>query len=373
MKKRIFLIFAANASSAKGDTILMKNLYFPLVDLGHEVFFLNYNDLVKKSANRNIEEISENIKTIFFNEHKKNAFDFFFYYLHALEITSSAVNEISKSVFTINYTTNFHQFDMYREQIKCSSLNLFATKIAEKEMSQITSDYYWIPFAANPKYYCISNDKKIDKISLIGTCYGPRAYYAWRILQNNIALNIYGPRWEVSVPKHIGRGAYALLLSLGKNDKAIDQTYRFLNEQILLKILSSYKSSIKGALTDEEYFDNIATSQAVINFPESRYNHDYNNPQVLICTNLRDFEVTMCGTLLITQRSEELKEFFKEDDEVIAFSNEFELVDKIKYYAQNPEAAKKIAMNGYLRAQKEHTWQERFKRLFDFINQKYGV
>ena len=110
-----------------------------------------------------------------------------------------------------------------------------------------------------------------------------------------------------------------------------------------------------------------------MNFPESRINHDYFNAEVLFGCNHRDFEVTMSGALLMTQYSDELEHFFIDGKEVISFKNEFEMIDKIKYYMSNERESLKIATAGYERALKEHTWEKRFEDLFDHLYENYSL
>ena len=91
------------------------------------------------------------------------------------------------------------------------------------------------------------------------------------------------------------------------------------------------------------------------------------NPNVLLGVNLRDFEVTMSGGFLITQFNKELPYFFKDGLEVVTFKNEYELVDKIKYYLKNESERKQISEGGYRRALMQHTWKNRFEKLFDYV------
>ena len=44
----------------------------------------------------------------------------------------------------------------------------------------------------------INNSIKKNELTFIGTPYGNRPYYLWRILQNELPLNIYGPFWKDS-------------------------------------------------------------------------------------------------------------------------------------------------------------------------------
>ena len=147
-----------------------------------------------------------------------------------------------------------------------------------------------------------------------------------------------------------------------------------LKELTILNLLNDqYKKHLNGSLTDKEMIEIYGSSKIILNFPESRVNHDYYNPEVLFGCNHRDFEVPMSGALLMTQYSDELEYFFNDGKEAISFKNEFEMIDKIKYYLSNENESEKIAMAGYERALKDHTWERRFADLFDYLHKNYSL
>ncbi len=78
----------------------------------------------------------------------------------------------------------------------------------------------------------------------------------------------------------------------------------------------------------------------------------------------RVFEIVGSGGFLLTQNADNLYEYFVDGKEIAIFNNKKELLEKINFYLQNEELRKEIALNGYLRALKEHTYEARFKELF---------
>ena len=118
---------------------------------------------------------------------------------------------------------------------------------------------------------------------------------------------------------------------------------------------------------DEEYVDILSRSKISLNFPESRKNHDYLNPEVTFGCNFRDFEIPLSMSLLLTQDSEELDYFYERDNEVITFGNEADMIDKASYYSNHHSEAEKIAKKGYERAIADHTWEKRFSKLFEYL------
>jgi len=68
-------------------------------------------------------------------------------------------------------------------------------------------------------------------------------------------------------------------------------------------------------------------------------------------------------------RIPEMLKHFEEDKEMLFYSSFEELVDKIKFYTkpENDEIRQKIKENARKRAIKDHTWEKRFKKIFEII------
>ncbi len=66
--------------------------------------------------------------------------------------------------------------------------------------------------------------------------------------------------------------------------------------------------------------------------------------------NIRTYEIPATGTLMLSERSEELLNLFAEDREAVYFSNPDELRQKVEYLLQNPALIESIAEAGYKKA-----------------------
>jgi|GEM_PF-2170540 len=87
------------------------------------------------------------------------------------------------------------------------------------------------------------------------------------------------------------------------------------------------------------------------------------NP-LAVQTKLRHFEVPGCSAFQITNKNPELEKLFKPDEEIVFYSTDTELFDKVKFYLNNDETREKIAQAGYNRALEEHTLDKRVQSLF---------
>ena len=140
---------------------------------------------------------------------------------------------------------------------------------------------------------------------------------------------------------------------------------------LLKEIVEVYPNSINEFLSDQEYTSLLQKSSIILNLPESRFNHDYSNPNVLIGANLRDFEVPTAGSLLLTQANDEIKSMFENDKEIITFENEWEMIDKARFYINKPYSATKIAEAGNARVKKDHLWEHRFTMFFKYLKENH--
>lgn len=79
--------------------------------------------------------------------------------------------------------------------------------------------------------------------------------------------------------------------------------------------------------------------------------------------NMRLYEATGVGTLLLTDRKDNLGELFEVGKEVVVYSSPEEAVELIQYYIAHPEEARAIALAGQARTLRDHTYQRRMEEL----------
>ena len=80
-------------------------------------------------------------------------------------------------------------------------------------------------------------------------------------------------------------------------------------------------------------------------------------------SNMRLFEATGVGSLLITDEKDNLGEFFEVGKEIETYGDADELVDKIKYFLTHEEQRARIARAGQARTLSEHTYLHRMREL----------
>jgi SAM-dependent methyltransferase len=86
--------------------------------------------------------------------------------------------------------------------------------------------------------------------------------------------------------------------------------------------------------------------------------------------NMRLFEATGCGALLITDYKENLDELFEIGKEVIAYRSPEECAALVKYYLAHPDQAAKIAQAGQQRTLKEHSYHLRMEQTAEILERQ---
>jgi spore maturation protein CgeB len=372
-KKRIYLTLAIQASSGYNDFTWKYIFFDTLVKMGHDVVLYTYDEarIIDGERSNNINYISNNILNHFELNYKFKPFDIFFSYYHSLQVVPELFKRVREKSICINYTTNFHQIDTYTPLLQEANLSIYASSDAESYFKSHNINSYYLPFAGLKKNI-IFNPNKNNNISFLGTSYGHRPYYLWRCLQQKLPIQIYGANW-------VNTNLYSSNLRLLKLQKeilfnepsALDTIYRSMTDLIIYDINKKYKNYINNPVSDEDYNILLSKSSIILNIPESRFGHDFTNPNVLIGANLRDFEAPTSGAFLLTQENDEIKSFFEVGKEIETFCNEWELIDKCKFYLKNPKIILKIAKAGQKRVINEHLWQHRFDLLFLHLNKLY--
>ena len=75
--------------------------------------------------------------------------------------------------------------------------------------------------------------------------------------------------------------------------------------------------------------------------------------------NMRLFEATGVGSLLLTDYKDNLDSFFKIDTEILAYNSIQEAVEKAMYLLDNPSVALRISEAGKKRVLQDHTFYNR--------------
>ncbi len=84
----------------------------------------------------------------------------------------------------------------------------------------------------------------------------------------------------------------------------------------------------------------------------------------------RTFEVPGCGGFLMTGDADNLRDYYIDGREIVVFRNVGDLVKKIRYYLTHDREREAIAKAGYERTLRDHTYEKRFRDIFEAMGLK---
>ena len=134
----------------------------------------------------------------------------------------------------------------------------------------------------------------------------------------------------------------------------------FKNIKIFYKIIYIFVFS-KNPIFGQNMFDVLKNTKILINkhIEDTEY-----------AGNMRLFEGTGLGCLLITDYKKDLEKLFKIGEDVVIFDNEKYILEKISFYLKDNNARINIAKNGYNKTKSFHNYLNRVNELDKFIKKK---
>ena len=256
-----------------------------------------------------------------------------------------------------------------------------AVMLLNKDNNSIYKKYgtkcVFAPYASNPYFFkdLRDNNKIVNKICFAGTPYGTRCIPLNMLLRNELNVDLYANSKSIEQANIAG----ASLSSKEKISILFNKMrYKVGRKIIFGAIASKFKKnerllknsqflSIYDAVSltkTNELYSNYSLS---ISMPEARNTGYLKRPVNIV--HLRNFEIPMSAGLQISRYMPELAEYFEEDKEIVFYRNAEELCDKVKWYTDpsHQGIVNTMKTNARNRAENEHTWYKRFKKVFNEI------
>ncbi|EFK95346.1 Spore protein ykvP [sediment metagenome] len=130
-------------------------------------------------------------------------------------------------------------------------------------------------------------------------------------------------------------------------------------EKEKLSKTSSIKKAYKGPIWGIEMYQALQNGKIGFN-RHIGVARDYAN-------NMRLYEVTGVGTLLLTDYKKNLAKIFQPGKECLAYKDDRECLSLAEYYMTHHKEREDIAQAGHARTLAEHTWRHRMEELLGII------
>ena len=251
--------------------------------------------------------------------------------LYTDQFDPSVVDQLREYTQTLCF---FHD-DTWRVEYShywAQHFDYFTTPDIYGEMKYCESGLYnaiHFPFGCNEQVYRkIDVPKKYD-VSFVGGWHPYREWLIKRLEKNGINVKVMGRRWPNGEVDQVGM-------------------VRLFNESRINLNLSN------SAPWDARYL--VSSPRAIINRLRSKKNIEQ--------LKARIFECNGCGSFQLSYYVEGLESYYKLNREVAVYSDPDDLLEKVKFYLKYEELRESIAVSGFERTLKDHTFSARFKKVF---------
>lgn len=300
------------------------NFYQSLKQMGHEVELFDYageiEALGKTTMNQKLLSRVQEWQP-----------DVTLFSLYTDQFEPSTVNQLRNHTKTLCF---FHD-DTWRVEYSrfwATHFDFFTTPDVYGEMKYREIGLHnaiYFPFGCNEQiFHKMDVPKKYD-VSFVGGWHPYREWLIKRIRKAGINVAVAGYRW----PKG-----------------EIDQTgmVKLFNESRINLNLSN------SASWDLRYL--ASTPKGLINRLRSKKNIEQMKARI--------FEVNGCGAFQLSYFVEGLANCYDIDSEIGVYADSDDLIEKIKFYLAQDKLRESIALAAYKRTLKDHTFEQRFKHVF---------
>lgn len=216
----------------------------------------------------------------------------------------------------------------------------------------------------------IPDSKRIIDVSFIGTLGSKttidgNAYrdHLLEFLLQETDINVWTPT-RLSGANILYQNALFFYCNLKKGNFKNFWKHQSLGTNIL-SLQKRYPKRIHEAKYGLDMFEILSRSKITINCHNPLSSGDYP-------ANMRLYEATGMGALLITDYKRYLPDIFEPDKEVITYKTKEECAEKIQYFLEHEKERESIARAGQKRTLEDHTWEKRICELLNII-EKYRV
>jgi spore maturation protein CgeB len=331
---------------------------------------------------RTTDQILEEVR----NAHRQRTIDLFLSYFYNAHFDPAGFDEIRRlGIPSVNfYCNNIYQFGHVAAIAARADFSWHPEREAKASYLAVGGRPVWVQMGADPCLYRpIDGLERQRKACFVGQRYADRERWLGALVDANVPIDVYGRGWadtgEIggAAPQermYLGRaravpGSFDSYLRLARREVeqngmfggvkrlSAQAKYRFERRRLEKKI----RPRAKGPADDVAKV--FSAYEVCVNF-SNVWADGRPGSQLIPHVRLRDFEGPMSRTCYLTGHSDEICEFYAVGQEIDTYRDESELVDKARFYLNNPDRAERLRTAGHQRALRDHTWRGRFEELF---------
>jgi len=260
----------------------------------------------------------------------------------------------SKAKTLIWMTDDHWQFEIYSKHYAFDYSFVVTTD------SQAPAKYHRIGYknvihsqwACNHFLYKPLSLPKIYDVTFVGAPHGNRRKIINKIKKAGINIQCWGSGWPNS---RVSQEEMIKIFSQSKINLNFTKSSGVLWQELGLVFMRRNPDRSFALRNPNEWLDRIKA------IPASLWSHQIKG---------RNFEIPGCRTFLLTEYADNLKDYYEIGKEIDCFTSISELIEKIKYYLANDDKRERIAQAGYVRTLKDHTFENRFHKIFQTVSLK---
>jgi spore maturation protein CgeB len=348
-------------------THMEKWQYFHVIDAleknGHEV--LVFNPVVfKKSLKEEISALKKNLQAV----------DVF--------LTCSGVNELKYDHLNLlNQNNKISKILICFDNLQDPYLHLPIVKhfdlvwLTSKENIDLFRKYevkklIFMPYAARVLNNNELSSKITSNVVFVGTPYGQRIQFLNKLNQNNLDVSVYSNKLLINkqLPDSVSLFNFKKLTDVLRISR-----YSIGRKLLISSFISrlqkkeniSSQLNVLPSIDFDEMYTIYSESLLSLNFLDIGNTSLLQKPVYKI--HLRCFEIPAAGGVQVVKKNLELSEYFENWEEIIFFDSLTDVIDIHNELSKNNSLVAKIKKKAKERVQEQHTWEFRFKKLFEEI------
>jgi spore maturation protein CgeB len=350
------------------------NFYESLSRMGHEVIYFDFMSLYKEHGrhwmNRRLREVVAADKP-----------HLLFAVLFGDELDKAILGEISEhsSTITLNWFCDDHwRFDNF-SRYWAPSFNWVVTTSKAAVIKYAGIGYRNViksQWACNHFLYKKLDLPLVHDVTFVGQPHGNRRQVIEYLRQSGISVQVWGNGWESGrlsqqdmirvfnqsrINLNLSNASYSPAENGGKAPAVLRLARRLFGAAPLSDTARArIKWHVAGMRTSRRIRDSTDSTALI-------------PPHYPSQIKGRNFEIPGCGGFLLTDRAENLEDYYDLGGEIACFDDIPDLADKIRYYLAHEEERHEIAEAGYRRTLRDHTYERRFNEIFDRIGLESGT